>query len=70
MPVMAWETPARLSAQVISGIGFLGAGTIIVTRRNQIKGADHGGNPLGHCLHGAGCRRRVFTNAPWPCMSF
>jgi len=30
--------PARLGAQVISGIGFLGAGTIIVTRRNQIKG--------------------------------
>ena len=30
--------PARLSAQVISGIGFLGAGTIIVTRRSQIKG--------------------------------
>ena len=30
--------PARLSAQVISGIGFLGAGTIIITRRNQIKG--------------------------------
>ena len=30
--------PARLSAQVISGIGFLGAGTIIVTRRNLIKG--------------------------------
>ena len=30
--------PARLSAQVISGIGFLAAGTIIVTRRNQIKG--------------------------------
>lgn len=30
--------PVRMSAQVISGIGFLGAGTIIVTRRNQIKG--------------------------------
>jgi putative Mg2+ transporter-C (MgtC) family protein len=30
--------PARMSAQVISGIGFLGAGTIIVTGRNQIKG--------------------------------
>lgn len=29
---------ARLGAQVISGIGFLGAGTIIVTRHNQIKG--------------------------------
>ena len=29
---------ARLGAQVISGIGFLGAGTILVTSRNQIKG--------------------------------
>lgn len=30
--------PARMGAQVVSGIGFLGAGTIIVTTRNQIKG--------------------------------
>ena len=30
--------PVRMGAQVVSGIGFLGAGTIIVTRRNQIKG--------------------------------
>ena len=30
--------PARMSAQVISGIGFLGAGTIVVTQHNQIKG--------------------------------
>ena len=30
--------PVRLGAQVISGIGFLGAGTIVVTGRNQIKG--------------------------------
>ena len=29
---------ARLGAQVISGIGFLGAGTILVTSRNQIRG--------------------------------
>lgn len=28
----------RMGAQVISGIGFLGAGTIIVTGRNQVKG--------------------------------
>lgn len=28
----------RMGAQVISGIGFLGAGTIILTGRNQIKG--------------------------------
>ena len=30
--------PVRMGAQVISGIGFLGAGTIIVTKHNQIKG--------------------------------
>lgn len=29
---------SRLGAQVISGIGFLGAGTILVTSRNQIRG--------------------------------
>lgn len=30
--------PARIPAQVISGMGFLGAGTIIVTRNQRIKG--------------------------------
>lgn len=30
--------PARLGAQVISGIGFLGAGTIIVTRNSHVRG--------------------------------
>ena len=30
--------PARLSAQVITGVGFLGAGTIVVTRHRQIRG--------------------------------
>ena len=30
--------PTRMGAQVVSGIGFLGAGTIIVTRRSQIRG--------------------------------
>ncbi len=30
--------PTRMGAQVISGIGFLGAGTIMVTGRQQIKG--------------------------------
>ena len=30
--------PMRLGAQVVSGIGFLGAGTIVVTRYNRIKG--------------------------------
>lgn len=30
--------PTRMAAQVISGIGFLGAGTILVTGRHQVKG--------------------------------
>ena len=30
--------PMRLGAQMVSGIGFLGAGTIVVTRYNRIKG--------------------------------
>ena len=30
--------PMRLGAQVVSGIGFLGAGTIVVTKHNQIRG--------------------------------
>lgn len=30
--------PTRLGAQVISGIGFLGAGTIILTQKNRVKG--------------------------------
>lgn len=36
--VTATSDPVRMGAQVVSGIGFLGAGTIVVTRRNQIKG--------------------------------
>ena len=30
--------PGRVAAQVISGIGFLGAGSILITSRNEIKG--------------------------------
>ncbi len=30
--------PGRLGAQVIAGIGFIGAGTIIVSKRNRVKG--------------------------------
>lgn len=29
---------SRIAAQVISGIGFLGAGTIVFTNRNQVRG--------------------------------
>ena len=30
--------PSRIGAQVISGIGFIGTGTILVTSRNEVKG--------------------------------
>ena len=30
--------PVRMGAQVVSGIGFLGAGTIVVTHRNKVTG--------------------------------
>ncbi len=30
--------PVRMGAQVISGVGFLGAGTIIMTSKNNVKG--------------------------------
>lgn len=30
--------PARMAAQVVSGIGFIGAGTIMVTPRHKVKG--------------------------------
>ena len=36
--VFGGTDPARMGAQVISGIGFLGAGTIIVTRDRQVRG--------------------------------
>ncbi|HOY89932.1 MAG TPA: MgtC/SapB family protein, partial [Bacillota bacterium] len=38
----AWEgglrDPGRIVGQMVAGIGFLGAGTIMITSRNQIKG--------------------------------
>lgn len=36
--VFGTSDPARMGAQVVSGIGFLGAGTIIVTKQDKIKG--------------------------------
>lgn len=42
--------PSRMGAQVVSGIGFLGAGTIILTGRNQIKGIT-----TAACLWTAAC---------------
>lgn len=36
--VFRLSDPSRMGAQVVSGIGFLGAGSIIITGKNQVKG--------------------------------
>jgi putative Mg2+ transporter-C (MgtC) family protein len=36
--VFSTSDPVRMGAQVISGIGFLGAGTILITGKNQVRG--------------------------------
>lgn len=35
---MGGEAPARIAAQVVTGIGFLGAGVILVRKNYQIQG--------------------------------
>lgn len=37
-PEIFKSDPLRIGAQVIAGMGFIGAGAIIVTRRRQVKG--------------------------------
>lgn len=50
---------SRFGAQVINGIGFLGAGTILVTGRPGGQGPDHGCRSVGVRLYGACGRRRI-----------
>ena len=38
--------PSRIAAQVVSGIGFIGAGTIIL-QKQIVRGADYSGRYLG-----------------------
>ncbi len=49
--------PSRVAAQVVSGVGFLGAGTIIL-RRHVVRGAYDGRGDLGYVGHRADDRGR------------
>ena len=49
---------ARLGAQVVAGIGFIGAGAIIVTRRRRVKGLT-----TGLCLGGGFYEGGIFATA-------
>ena len=51
--------PVRMGAQVISGIGFLGAGSIMVTQRNQIRGITTAAGLWGIGMCGPGHRHRI-----------
>lgn len=46
---------ARLGAQVIAGIGFIGAGTIIVTRQRRVKGLTTAAGMWTSAIIGLAC---------------
>ena len=54
---------ARLGAQVIAGIGFIGAGTIIVTKRRQVKGLTTAAGLWTAAIVGLCCGAGFFEGA-------
>ena len=50
--------PSRVAAQIVSGIGFLGAGTIIF-QKQFVRGADDGCRFVGNSRNRYGNRRRI-----------
>lgn len=54
---------ARLGAQVIAGIGFIGAGTIIVTKRRQVKGLTTAAGLWAAAIVGLCCGAGFFEGA-------
>ena len=60
--------PTRLGSQVISGIGFLGAGTIIVTVRNRVKGLTTAAGLWGAACMGLAIGAGSYTAAIISCV--
>ena len=58
-----FSDPARLGAQVIAGIGFIGAGTIIVTKRRQVKGLTTAAGLWVSAIVGLCCGAGFFEGA-------
>ena len=59
---------ARLGAQVVAGIGFIGAGTIIVTRHQRVKGLTTAAGLwtaaiVGLAVGGGFCEGAIFATA-------
>lgn len=58
-----YTDPARLGAQVIAGIGFIGAGTIIVTKRRQVKGLTTAAGLWASAIVGLCCGAGFYVGA-------
>ncbi len=58
-----YTDPARLGAQVIAGIGFIGAGTIIVTKRRQVKGLTTAAGLWASAIVGLCCGAGFYLGA-------
>ncbi|MBQ8331728.1 MAG: MgtC/SapB family protein [Clostridia bacterium] len=54
---------ARLGAQVIAGIGFIGAGTIMITKRRQVKGLTTAAGLWASAIVGLCCGAGFFEGA-------
>lgn len=54
---------ARLGAQVIAGVGFIGAGTIIVTRHRRVKGLTTAAGLWTSAIIGLACGAGYFEGA-------
>lgn len=55
--------PLRLPAQIISGVGFIGAGVILRKSNDVISGTDDIGYHLGRGRARSGDRRRLYKEA-------
>lgn len=58
-----YTDPARLGAQVIAGMGFIGAGTIIVTKRRQVKGLTTAAGLWASAIVGLCCGAGFYLGA-------
>jgi hypothetical protein len=53
------NSPARIAAQVVSGVGFLGAGMILKSDNNSVRKSHDGGRSLVCCRGRDGHRHRL-----------
>jgi len=60
---MAIVDPSRIAAQVVTGVGFLGAGAIIRSRQGSVKGLTTAAGIWAICGVGLACGLGLFKEA-------